>query len=262
MSDASQFMGRVSKIEFTGSGTTTAPAWAVYVEIWGCPSGGGGAGGASAATDSFATGGSSGEALLGKRRPVTAGETITVTIGAAGTAGPAATAGGNASNTTIAAGTTGWTETMRGGYGGSALITSAAMSLNESDAPGYESNAATRYGANGVAPSGVVAPAYACGRPGFTGQTYATWEPSCSSGYSHGARGTASGSYRGGGPGAASPFGVGGVGGNGNGAGTGSVGVTPASGYGGGGGGGGASNGTGGAGGAGKLGYVLLIFFG
>jgi len=259
MSDASQFLGRVSFVEFTASNTTTVPPWAKFMEEWGCAAGGGGAGG-STATNTYSTGGSSGEAFQGRRRAVTPGDTITVTLGSAGTAGAVSTNGGDAGNTTVSNGT--WTDTLRGGFGGVFGITTSSVSVNECDAPGYSSNVGTRYGAVGITPAGIVVPGYACGRPGFTAQGYATWEPSCSSAYAHGVKGTDSSTSRGGGFGGASPYGPGGNGGNGNSSGTATAGATPASGYGGGGGAGGYGTTAGNTGAAGKPAYMCLIFFG
>lgn len=106
---------------YTTSGTFTAPAngWVTTMQM------GGGGGGGRSGTSGTATGGSS-AAWAGKLWRVTAGQVLTITVGAGGAYGAAdGAAGGAGGATTITDGVT--TVTSPGGLGGLASAAAAAL---------------------------------------------------------------------------------------------------------------------------------------
>jgi hypothetical protein len=102
--------------QFTGTGTFTIPAGVTAVKV--TIVGGGAGGGGSTATNNGGGGGSGGIAIKWLTG-LTPGNTIAVTIGAAGTAGATGATGGSGGNSTIASGTQAITTvTAFGGSGG------------------------------------------------------------------------------------------------------------------------------------------------
>ena len=118
-----------NRASFTSSGSFTVPAnvSTLWYSGTGGGGGGGGGGGVSGVTSGYSatSGGGGGQAGQFARRipiTVTPGQTLTITIGAGGTAGTAGTAGttggngGNGGNTTVTG--TGVSVTLTGGTGG------------------------------------------------------------------------------------------------------------------------------------------------
>lgn len=118
---------------FTSSGSFAIPAdvTLIYYKIWG---GGGGGGGGNGTTTLGSGGGGAGfgEGLAS----VTAGGTITVTIGTGGTAASAGSAGGAGVSTTLTGGGLSTTKTASGGSGG----TASSASQNAGGGGGGSSN--------------------------------------------------------------------------------------------------------------------------
>lgn len=215
-------------IRLTSSGTFVVPAGVTNPTISGVAGGGGGGGGAGGGTGNFVGGaggaGGAGQSVVRQSYPVVPGSTLTITIGAGGTAGTssigAATGGGNGGNTVIA-GMVGGTVTLIGGGGGAPGVNAVTLGTGGAPGTGYPQG---QYGQDAT-------------------------------------NGSGSG---GGGSGGSSPFGGGGGGGRGGGNPGASSAGTPAVGFGGGGGaGGGIYGGTagaasGGAGGTGSAGLVII----
>lgn len=148
---------------FTASGTFTPPAGVYWVQydMWG---GGGGSGGASGGNDG--AGGGAG-AHCGGTAQVTPGTGVTVTVGAAGSAGLSTpTAGGNGGNTSIAfaagtitaqggSGSAAATSAVNGGAGG---VCTGSPPISEAGGSGQSNNyvgaGSTAIGAGGAAASG------------------------------------------------------------------------------------------------------------
>jgi hypothetical protein len=116
--------GMISSVTYTSSQTITIPTGATRAIVRDLLGGTGGGGGAKAGAGSNACGGSGGgaAALMKYLTGLTPGNTLALTIGAAGTAGSnTPTAGGNGGTSTLASGTqTITTLTAPGGLGGGA----------------------------------------------------------------------------------------------------------------------------------------------
>ena len=236
--------------EFAASGTFNVPANVSLVWARGIGGGGGGASTIAAATGGG--GGGCGEFFDNLAIPCTPGGTITINIGAAGTAAAAgqvtAQPGGNGGDTSIVA--NGLTYFARGGFGannagasgaGGGYNGSISKATNASGTPGTQESPIYFGGSSGGGGGNTIASPGASGSPnaGFPTGT---------------AGGAIAGSQAGGGSGGASPWGLGGQGGAG-----GAIGAAPAAGcYGAGGGGGGGKATTTIGGGAGLAGYVLI----
>lgn len=207
---------------FTATGTLVVPTGVTQMLIDAVASGGGGGGGGSgsSATGSGGGGGGAGQSTQRQTVAVTGGETLTVTIGNAGSSAAAATNGGNGGSLTIVGSVSGSLVNLSGGNGGVAGINLAGGSGG---------------GAGGV---------------GFPNGSYGNDTSS-------GASGSPGGN---GGPGASSPFGGGGGSGRGASAnGIAGMAAGGYGGGGGGGGGYYVSGvGTGGAGGAGTKGFAAI----
>lgn len=110
--------GRIAK--FTSSSTMTAPAATLYLS--GCAGGGGGGGNATVGSPNImsgAGGGGAGQSAIRNKLTVVPGETLTITIGAAGIAGATNTTGGTGGITSIVGSISGTLLTLTGGAGGS-----------------------------------------------------------------------------------------------------------------------------------------------
>lgn len=158
----------LTRTDFTASGTLVVPAGVstvIYREV----GGGGGGGGCNANT---AGGGGGGGQILEGVMEVTPAETLTVTVGAAGTAGaPGGGTAGDGGNSIIAGGTR--TITARGGKGGgntNAQGGSTQWPGGTGDSGGGGGACWDGYGGNSAAVNSTgVTPAY-CGGGGSTRQ--------------------------------------------------------------------------------------------
>ena len=117
-----QVVAGARRAVFTGSGTWTVPAGITQVLVSGCAAGGGG--GSGNASESGGGGGGYGQWVMLQAISVTAGDSLTITIGAAGAGGSAA-GGAAGGDTTIAAGSTALL-TLTGGGGGTEGTTQTA----------------------------------------------------------------------------------------------------------------------------------------
>lgn len=216
------------KFRTTASGSFVVPAGVSQIWLSACAGGGGGGGGSGGGTANFVGGGGggggAGDSVWRQAYAVTPGSTLTITIGAGGTAGTTSTGagtGGGTGGNTVIAGMTAGTVTLVAGTGGNA-------------------------GANAASIAG--------GGAAGAGFPYGQYAQDSYNGSGGGQGGT----------GGSTPFGGGGGGGRGSATLGGPVQGRPASGFGGGGGGGGgyssgtAGVGNGGAGAAGAAGIVFI----
>lgn len=255
MSYSSDFFGggKPKSQTFTASGTFTVPAGVQFVIVDMVGGGAGGSGGGVSGYNGY--GGGSAMAIMGKRIAVTPGASMSVTIGAAGTAGTKST---TTSYGAVAPGDGG--DTTFGGLtakGGRALGATTHPPVTRQ---GYSAAGPDLAGPSGSAPIISRDPSVIRG-----GGTYANDIGESSGAFAGGAKGGGGQTYEGGG-GSASAMGPGGAGGNSAATGAAQNGGAPASGYGGGGGGGGAcaagsgGSNSGGDGGAGKPGCVVIYW--
>lgn len=138
---------------FTSSTTFTVPTGVteLLVDMVGAGGGGGGGGGTVSPGGGSGGGGGAGSVPFTTARVVVAGETITITIGAAGAAGAgvlssAGTAGGTGGTTIISAGTSAWVITVPGGGGGGAGL----LPTNSGGAGGTATRAGAVYTSGGA----------------------------------------------------------------------------------------------------------------
>jgi Glycine-rich domain len=236
-STASGSGGTLQSQAFTVSGTWTPPTGVTAAWIWMVGAGGGG-GGASSASTSAGGGGGAGELVENFMVPVSGA--VTVTIGAAGTAGINNTNGGDGGNTSF-----GSFVALGGKHGAVATVNGAGGGVKAGTTSGQMGSAETNTFFGGGAGGAGGAGASGGNGAGTGGQ------------FVGGAGGSAVGGNGGGGGGAATLYGEGGAGGSG-GANNGAAGI----GYGAGGGGGGANNGGGvnTSGGAGAAGYCVVYW--
>jgi hypothetical protein len=108
-------------MQFTSSGSFVVPAGVTAIYLSGCPGGGGGGGCATVGSPNImsgAGGGGAGQPAIRKKVTVVPGETLTITIGAAGIAGALNTTGGSGGTTSIVGSISGTLLTLTGGSGG------------------------------------------------------------------------------------------------------------------------------------------------
>jgi hypothetical protein len=125
---------------FLSSGSVTVPAGAVVAFIKMCGGGGGGGGGAAGQTSSSeCVGGGSGGAgapLVTEMLPVTAGDILSITIGAGGAGGTAANNGGGGGTTIVTDLASSATVKAVGSYGGYTSPLTSGVDSSEAAIPG------------------------------------------------------------------------------------------------------------------------------
>lgn len=166
---------------FTSSGTWTVPADVGVIWIDGCGGGAGGGGGfASATSGGGGGGGASAPSFVQHHMPVTAGETLTLTVGAGG---PGAAVGAGSSGVTETRIVGGVRAVTTGTPGGGGV---AGTATNGGNAVGYGSSAVVGgTGAGGgnttlfISTSTTANHGYA---PRYAGNTDAVWQSGCAGG--------------------------------------------------------------------------------
>lgn len=238
---------------FTSSGTYLTPNDGLThtYRFTLCGAGGGGGGGIGNTSTGYAGAGGGAGAFVQSSQTVAPNTTLTVTVGAGGTAGTAGGAGGGAAGT--------------GGTGGTTSVSGTGVSLSASPGAGGVAGSASTAATGGL-PGGlannpaVTLPLFGAGGSSLSAANGNAGSASWVGGGGGGAGGGV-GANGGGGGTAGSPGNLGGGGTRGfSGSATGVAGASAAanSGSGGGGGGAGASGGAGGAGGTGGSGWVLI----